>query len=173
MILVLSLAVGVYVATAALTDCRMHRIPNYVTVPAAVLGLIYHTVLPEGMGPWMSLAGLGIGFGLLFLPWLLGGSGMGDVKLLAALGAWLGPKWLLVTFALSMMIACVMAMVVLLQGFARWGMGQAKTRFSQTPRGTAGKKEAAKPRRRIVPFALPVALGTGIVLVWLVYKGTL
>ena len=31
-----------------------------------------------------------MGFGLLFVPWLLGGGGMGDVKLLAALGAWLG-----------------------------------------------------------------------------------
>ncbi len=35
--------------------------------------------------------GLGLGFGLLIIPYLLSGMGAGDVKALAALGAWLGP----------------------------------------------------------------------------------
>jgi len=173
MILVLTLAVGVYVATAAFTDCRMHRIPNYITVPTAILGLVYHTVSPEGVGPWMSMAGFGIGFSLLFIPWLLGGSGMGDIKLLAALGAWLGPKWLLTAFVLSMLIASVMAIAMLFQNFAKWGAGKARKKFSSALILTPRDGEARKPSRMSVPFAVPVALGTWVVLVWLVCKGTL
>jgi len=84
-----------------------------VTVPAAVLGLAYHTFVPHGMGPLMSLAGFAVGFGLLLLPWLLGGGGMGDVKLLAALGAWLGPMMMLVAFALSAVFAAFMCLGII------------------------------------------------------------
>ena len=166
-------AVGAYVATAACSDIRIHRIPNYVTVPTAILGLAYHTAAPTGMGPWMSLAGLAIGFGLLLVPWLFGGSGMGDVKLLAGLGAWLGPTWLLAAFALSMVIASTLALTMLILGGAESGPLAKQEQVFPALRGSEERGEAKKPNRRILPFALPVAMGTWIVLVWLVCKGAL
>lgn len=72
-------------------DIRSRRIPNYLTLGTALAGLGFQL---GGLG----LAGLGQGFlGLLLglvlmLPFYLkGGMGAGDVKALAALGAWLGP----------------------------------------------------------------------------------
>ena len=178
-------AVALYVAIAAGSDFHLHRIPNYITVPTAILGLAYNAVAPivqpstdtvrlsVGLWGWNgSLAGFALGFGLLFFPWLLGGAGMGDVKLLAALGAWLGPWWLFVAFALSMVIACALALAVLLRNVAMRGVGKAKKKFTDALEltGDMGRKKSA---RRIVPFAVPVALGTWLVLIRLVFKGSL
>lgn len=162
------MAVALYVTIAAGSDFRLHRIPNFVTVPTAILGLAYNSLAPTGagVGPWMSLAGFAMGFGLLLLPWLLGGAGMGDVKLLAALGAWLGPWWLFVAFALSIFIACAIAVAVLLRNVAVRGLRKAGKKFSDALEPTSDVEK--KRTRSVVPFAVPVALGTWIVLTWLV-----
>jgi prepilin peptidase CpaA len=171
-IMILCAAVTVYVATAACTDVRLHRVPNWVTVPAALLGLAYHATMPAGLGVLASLAGFAVGLALLLVPWLLGGAGMGDVKLLAALGAWLSPKWLLAAFILSMLLASLMALVTMLHSTASRGLWRAGKRFSSRLRPATDNPGAKKPKR-VVPFAVPVALGTWAVLVWLVCKGTL
>ncbi len=164
-------AVGLYVALAALTDLRMRRIPNYLTVPAALSGLIYHTLAPTGWGLWVSLAGFGVGFALLLLPWLAGGGGMGDVKLLAALGAWLGAECLLIAFAVSALIAGAIALVAMI--------GDPKPRRSplgnvlglRIPRPSA--RSTRRRQARTLPFAVPVAISTFAVLTWLVARGGL
>lgn len=75
---------------AAVLDVRTRRIPNVLTLGAAVAGLLFHAFTSGLDGAAASLGGWLVG-GLLFLPFfVLGGMGGGDVKLLAALGAWLG-----------------------------------------------------------------------------------
>ena len=69
------LCVGLFTLAAAITDFRCKRVPNYLTVPAALAGLAYHTLAPGGQGVLFALAGFAIGFGLLLLPWILGGGG--------------------------------------------------------------------------------------------------
>lgn len=79
---------------AAVTDARTGRIPNWLTLPAAVLGVGVHTVLGGRTGLLLSLGGLALS-GLI--PWALHRStrgaaiGGGDVKLFAAIGALGGP----------------------------------------------------------------------------------
>jgi prepilin peptidase CpaA len=81
-------AIGI-VLVACVTDLRSKRIPNVLTLPGALAGVLYHA-LWGGMSAGSALAGLAVGL-FLFLPlYLLRGMGAGDVKLLAALGAWLG-----------------------------------------------------------------------------------
>jgi prepilin peptidase CpaA len=76
---------------AALSDLRTRRIPNILTFGAALLALVAHTSTSGFAGLGWAIAGWFIGV-LFFLPiFALGGMGAGDVKLLAALGAWLGP----------------------------------------------------------------------------------
>ncbi len=163
-------AVGLYVVLAAATDARMHRIPNYLTVPAALLGLAYHAFAPTGWGAMTSLAGFGVGFALLFIPWLFGGSGAGDVKLLAALGAWLGPQCVLVAFAVSTIFAAVAALVVMIHSGATRGVFATKRRFGGTGQSNG---KSPKRRKRAMPFAVPVALSTWTVLAWLIANGGL
>lgn len=150
---VLVAAVALYTTLAAVTDLRWRRIPNWLTLPTAAAGLIYHGCFAGGWGFSASLAGLAIGFALLLIPFLAGGGGMGDVKLLAALGAWLGPQLMLVAFAISIIAAAAMSLAVLAYGIVRHGFAP-------------DDATSSRPRRTL-PFALPVALGTWAMLAWL------
>ncbi|NQT40082.1 MAG: prepilin peptidase [Planctomycetes bacterium] len=163
-------AVALFTGVAAVLDIRMHRIPNYLTVPTAVLGLIYHTVAPGGWGLAASLGGLALGFSLLLLPWLMGGGGMGDVKLLAALGAWLGWKLILVAFATSLVFGSAIAMGVLIYNVLTRGVTVAGKKFigKRQSRDRQGRKR--RPAR-VLPFAVPVAMSTWALLAWLVTQG--
>ncbi len=162
-------AVGLFTASAAVVDLRMHRIPNYLTVPAAMLGLVYHTLTPGGLGPLGSLGGLGLGFCLLLVPAVFGGGGMGDVKLLAALGAWLGPVMVLVAFATSVVCAALLAMAVLVNSVLARGVSKTGRKYigAGQSKGAGGKKRP----KRVLPFAVPVALGTWALLAWMLTTG--
>lgn len=86
---------------ACATDLRSRRIPNLVSAAALLAGLIWHGLAPDGAGVfdpyrpgglgWRdSAAGAAISLALLLVPYAVGLLGAGDVKLLAALGAWVG-----------------------------------------------------------------------------------
>ena len=96
-------------------DVRTQRIPNYLTLSAALGGLVFQGIFQGWGGLLNGGAGLLLGFGLLILPYALGGMGAGDVKALAALGAWLGPT-------LTLYLFCYMALVggVLAVGLLWW-----------------------------------------------------
>jgi prepilin peptidase CpaA len=164
--------VGIFTAIAAVLDYRTNEIPNWLTVSAAVLGLAYHTFAPSGMGPLLALAGFAIGFGLLLLPWLLGGGGMGDVKLLAALGTWLGPVLILVSFGLAAMLAACGAIAIMIGSALTDGFSATRRRYVQSASGAGTTTSSGTPRktRRVLPFAVPIAMGTWVVLAWMLLR---
>lgn len=73
------------------TDLKERKILNAVTVPAAIVGLCYNFATGGLAGVKFALSGLLVGTGLLLIPFLMGGIGAGDVKLLGAVGAVKGP----------------------------------------------------------------------------------
>jgi prepilin peptidase CpaA len=109
---------------AAWTDIRSRRIPNWLTVPGAVVGLAANMAL----GGWGSLKAslLGVGLGLaLLLPFvLLRSLGAGDWKLAGALGAFVGYEKLIQFLLWSIFVAGVMALALVIY----------KQRFVQTVR---------------------------------------
>ncbi len=93
-------------------DLRTRRIPNLLTFGAALTALMVHGYAGGFSGLGMSLAGWLVGV-VFFLPFFaLGGMGGGDVKLLAALGAWLGPSAIVWVALYSSIAGGVMALVV-------------------------------------------------------------
>jgi prepilin peptidase CpaA len=92
------IATVVCVVVAAIVDVLSNKIPNWLTFPSTVLGLLINSYLEGVHGLASSIFGLGTGFLLLFVIYLLGGMGAGDVKLLSAIGALLGPKLVIYTF---------------------------------------------------------------------------
>ena len=76
---------------AGITDVRSSRVPNAITFPLALVGVGFHTISESGNGLFFSLEGLGLGLLLLLGFYVYGGMGAGDVKLLAAIGAIVGP----------------------------------------------------------------------------------
>jgi prepilin peptidase CpaA len=89
-------------ATMAWSDLRTWQIPNYLTLGTTLAGLGFRLGYFGWWGLVSGLSGLALGFGLLIFFYLMGGMGAGDVKALAALGAWLGP-W--PTFMLGLYMA--------------------------------------------------------------------
>ncbi len=73
------------------TDLKKRKIYNKVVFPAAGAGVIIHLACNGFTGLQFSIKGLLFGFLLFFFPYLLGGLGAGDVKLLGAVGALKGP----------------------------------------------------------------------------------
>jgi prepilin peptidase CpaA len=79
------------VVTAAITDLLDQRVPNWLTMPATVLALCIQSALAGPQGVAWGLAGWLAGFTLLIPFYAKGGMGAGDVKLMAAIGAFTGP----------------------------------------------------------------------------------
>lgn len=75
---------------SSITDLNHRRIPNLVTLPTIFIALLVNTQLGGWDGLMFSLKGLAFGFAVFLLPYLLGGMGAGDVKLMSGVGAVLG-----------------------------------------------------------------------------------
>ena len=99
------------VVTAVCTDVRFRRIPNWLTVSAAAVGLLL-SVFAGGVGS--SLKGLLIGFAVGYLLWMLGTFRAGDANLFAALGALMGRPWLIRCAAWSFVGGAVLGFGLLL-----------------------------------------------------------
>jgi prepilin peptidase CpaA len=91
-------AASVYFTLACTIDTFKSKIPNLLNACLLVAGFILSTMALGMQGFFLSLSGLGLGIGLLLLPYIMGGMGAGDVKALGALGALIGPYDLLHVF---------------------------------------------------------------------------
>jgi prepilin peptidase CpaA len=80
-----------FAVVAAGWDVATRRIPNALTFGAALAAFAAHAWIGGWPGAAMALAGWAAGVALFFPVFALGGMGAGDVKLLGAVGAWLGP----------------------------------------------------------------------------------
>ena len=99
---------------AGWTDLRSRRIPNWLTVPAAVLGIGLNTFFGAWAGLKISVFGVLLGLGLLLPFVLLRSLGAGDWKLAGALGAFAGPRLLVDLLILSVFVAGMMAVVLII-----------------------------------------------------------
>ena len=78
-------------AVAIVTDFRHYKIPNALTVPLMLSGGIYQLFSPHAQGLTYGMMGLLVATIPLVVMHFRGAMGLGDVKLAAGLGMWLGP----------------------------------------------------------------------------------
>jgi prepilin peptidase CpaA len=105
-------AIGGVAALAAMCDVRTGRVPNVLTFGAMAGGLLFSAIHSGGWGLLTSLLGCVIGLALFLPLFVLGGMGGGDVKLLAAVGAWLGPVGALRAALWASLAGGVLAVIV-------------------------------------------------------------
>ncbi|MEO8493452.1 MAG: A24 family peptidase [Planctomycetota bacterium] len=172
--IILVVCVVAFTALAAVTDWRFKKLPNKLTVSAFVAALLFHLIygfasngaLGAGQQLLFALAGFGTGFGILFVLWLIGGGGGGDVKFMGALGAWLGAVLTFQVFIVSAILIAFGGILVFAWGFIDKGMMRTRERYlekNEEPRNE-NDQQRQRVRRRLMPFGVPAALATWVVL---------
>jgi prepilin peptidase CpaA len=155
---------------ACVTDLKWRRIPNLLTFGAAAGALVFHGITAGLPGVVNAVLGWLVG-SALFLPFfLLRGMGGGDVKLLAALGAWMGPGaafWLAIYASLT---GGVIAVVVsLARGYLATALGNVRNLLTYWLLVGPRPMEALTLEHKNAPrlaFAIPMLVGTTVT-VWL------
>jgi len=105
---------GVLLLIAFISDVRTMRIPNLLTATALASALFYHCIFGGLGGGLQALLGALAGALPLFVLYLLKGIGAGDVKLFAALGAWIGSYLVLQTMMYAILYAGAVGVVLLI-----------------------------------------------------------
>ncbi len=149
-------------------DLSAHRIDNWLTFSGAVLATMLHLFLSGSSGVLYALGGLAVGFLLLLPLYAYGGMAAGDVKLMAAAGAFLGPTDAALSVAASLLAGSVLAVCVLsLRGGTREGLGhigQQLIGFSMTRVWVKAAPGSAASHR--FPYALAIGCGCLAVMAW-------
>lgn len=158
------------VTAAAVADIRTGKIPNRLTYPAAVGGLIFWLIagLIVGRGVGGEPGTLAASFIALLaglIPFLIlitiGGLGGGDMKLMAAIGAIAG-RWevVLATTVYALLIGVLIAVVLMIK-HKRVKLTLYRLIGIVATRGQAIKPDEI-PGGPTVPFALAAALGAAL-----------
>jgi prepilin peptidase CpaA len=130
-------AIAAGMTAATIVDIRTRRIPNELTAALAGIGLGLSAAGVSGIPVWASMLGFIVGLALMMPGHLLGATGAGDVKLMAAVGAIVGPALVVTAFLFTAVAGGVLAVVVAarrrrlsatLAGTGRLVAGSAETR---------------------------------------------
>ncbi|CAM3951862.1 prepilin peptidase [Cohnella lubricantis] len=154
-------------AVCVLTDLRSRRIYNAVVLPSLVLAFVIHTMTAGRAGLTESLLGFAAGLGILLIPYLMGGMGAGDVKLLALVGALKGVSFVLAASVYMAIFGGAIALaIVLFKGGLRNRIrfvGYAFTclRFRMLPRWEDGTWTSGS-----YPYGVAIA-GGALICMWL------
>jgi prepilin peptidase CpaA len=147
-------------ALAVRQDMIEHRVSNLLTFGALAAALVLHSLARSFDGFLYALAGSGIGLACL-LPLYLGkGMGAGDVKLMAAAGAFLGPLNAFVASLLALAFGAVLAIVVVV-----WRVVEMRSAVAGAGTGTepSGDFRAAVSRAGKEGFPYAVAIAFGVI----------
>jgi prepilin peptidase CpaA len=164
--------VTVVLVEAAVIDGLKLKVPNWLTFHFAVGGLAFWAWFGGGVGLLTSLEGAVLGLALLLPLYAIGGMGAGDVKLLAGVGAWVGPMVTLGAFVASAVVGGLMAIVMIAwtgQYIRHWAMFQTIGNEILSVRNPAKLSEIAaarKPTMLLLPYGIPMAVGSIAYFVW-------
>jgi prepilin peptidase CpaA len=158
---------------AAITDVWKFKVYNLLTLPLLAAGLLYRATQADLAS---GLLGVLFGFGALIALHVIGGMGAGDVKLMAALGAWLGMPLTFHVFIASSLAAGAYAVVLMVvtgkvgETFLNlkvlWMRLACIGRYLGADDRVEKEVRRADRRRRIIPFAAMVLVGIVGTLLW-------
>lgn len=151
---------------AAWIDGRDLKVPNWITYPMVLAGLLY-SVWAGGL-PGLGSGLLGIVAGLLtLLPlYAVGGMGAGDVKLMAGIGAWMGWEVTLASFCVTAIVGAVMSVCMVLWRKAtahhtsNFFMILGEWAHVRNPVELSEIAAARKPQMLLLPYGIPICVGT-------------
>ncbi len=158
--------------TAAVADIQCMRIPNWLTYSAMLFGVGYHTMVGGTHGFLFGAGGLFLGLALLIVFYLAGGMGAGDVKLMAAVGALLGPKDVFIAFLFTALVGGIYAIILLVLRFRVMGAAVRLTAMSSALRPRTGSPPPTvdnRGRLTVLNYGVAIAAGVLLSIIWKLY----
>ena len=156
-------AIGIALA-ASVFDLQSRRIPNTLTFGATAVGLVFAGVTGGISGIGAGLAGWLVAMALWLPIYALGGMGAGDVKLMAAVGMWIGPSGALHAALYAAIAGGVLALVLAVsRGIVRQTFQNVRLLILHwqvagfSPHAQLTLATAKSPR---LAYAVPVLIGT-------------
>lgn len=174
-------------AVAAVIDIRNLQVPKWITLPMLAAGVAFNVARGGWMGaigrqtwvfgangPWVgaldgflfALAGFAFCFSLFFVLWVLGACGGGDVKIFAALGAWVGPWIAIWILGVSVAVLCVLMVASMIYRMLTQGVRKTIEESSARANRPDPKRRTPKKVNRVMTYSLPLAVATAVVLLW-------
>jgi prepilin peptidase CpaA len=155
---------------ASWIDYKERRVPNYLNVVIMISGLAAQGLFNRWAGLTAGFEGLALGLGLLIIPWAMHMMGAGDVKLLAGMGAWLGPVWVLWTFVLGALIGGI-ASLIMIAWKGRWAgalqnfqLAAVKCTSAKLAFSEVGAVKSLGANSQLIPYGVPLTGGALIVM---------
>ncbi len=151
---------------AAWIDGKELRVPNWITFPMVLTGLIFSTYMGGWGGFGAGMLGMVVGLLTLMPLYAVGGMGAGDVKLMAGIGAWLGWQITLYAFCVSVIVGAIMAVCMVL-----W-RGAFEKHYKQfllilmewinvrNPSELSRIAAERKPSMFLLPYGIPICIGS-------------
>jgi prepilin peptidase CpaA len=165
MALVLQIALIGLTGIAAITDSRSRRIPNVLVLAGFIVGLALNAWLAGWSGVQQSLMGFGLA-ALIYVPlFLLRAMGGGDVKLMAAAGAIVGPRDWFTLFILASIAGGAIAIAMLLSrrafgpAFGNVGHIVKELAHFRAPYKSNAALDVASPKALTMPHGVAIAAG--------------
>ena len=151
-----AIALCLLAIAAAWSDLRRRRVTNRLSAIILAVGLARTVAMMDAAAFALALAGVAVGLGLLLPAFAARWVGGGDVKLLAALGAWLGPAGALVGGLLGIALGGLLSVGMAIAG------GAGREVAANIGASIATMTAPVAPRRGralVVPLAIPIAAG--------------
>jgi prepilin peptidase CpaA len=163
---------------ASWIDYAERRVPNWLNAAILAAGFAAQATFNGWSGVGWGFAGMWLGFGVLIVPWLMHGMGAGDVKLMAAIGVWLGPWLTLWSFAVGAIIGGIVAVAMIVStgrtvhALTNMQTICTKLRRVDTAFGEFGGARTFGSTSQLLPYGVPLTAGTILVLtVFYLYGG--
>jgi prepilin peptidase CpaA len=159
-------AVAGSTSVAAIVDLKTRRVPNWLTLGVAAVGITMAAAHLDGVTPIGALEGLAAGLLLMLPGHVIGKTGAGDVKLLAAVGTLLGPRLIAMAFLYAAIAGGVLAVLVAIRrGRLRRAIENTAT-LMRTGGANVGDIETPAADNRFA-YAPAIAVGAVVAAVWL------
>ncbi len=154
---------------ASWIDYKERRVPNWLNAALAAAGFVAQAHFFGWAGLQAGALGLAVGFAVLIVPWLMHGMGAGDVKLMMAIGVWLGPWLTFLSFCVGAVIGGVIAVVMITTSGRLWHAYANLVTITQKVSNTStvfsefGSAKSFGDTSQLLPYGVPLTIGTLLV----------
>ena len=158
--------VCVVLIVAAIIDGKQLRVPNWITYPMVLSGIVFNVFANGWSGLGFGLLGMVVGLATLLPLYAVGGMGAGDVKLMAGMGAWLGGWVTLYAFCVTTIVGAAIALLMVCykrnfqKHYINFLVITSEWLEIRNPKELSRIAAERKPTMFLLPYGIPICIGS-------------